>query len=106
MPGIELAGLACHPLPALTRRVRSRGLTQQLPVAIQHRITADHNAIGANLRIKYMCDSIRLRSGQRRRHIAWRRQWIEIRDDGVLVHPGDDDQRIDSRLAQHLTTAW
>ena len=97
----DLPAICCQPRAP---RPRDAGLPQQLAVAVQHRITADDNAIGGDGGVKVVRDRIGLGGGQRRRHIAGRGVGIKPRDDGVLVHTGDDDERIDSRLAQHLTT--
>ena len=52
-----------------------------------------------------MRDRVGLGRGQRGGDVAGRGGGIQPRNDGVLVDAGDDDERIDSGLAQHLATA-
>jgi hypothetical protein len=105
MPGVQLPGLACHLPPAFARCIRRRRLSQELTVAVQHRITANDNAIRGNLGFQGMRHRIGFCCGQGRGHMPGSRVRVKTRDNGVLIHARDDDERIDSRLAQQLTTA-
>ena len=52
-----------------------------------------------------MCDRVGLGRGQRSGDGPWRGVGIQPRNDCILVNAGDDDERINSGLAQHFATA-
>ncbi len=104
VPGVQLARGACHLLPPQPRRFWGRRLAPQFATAVQHRITADHNTIGSDSGIEDSDDGLGFGGGQRCGDLTGRGPRLQPGHDGVLVDTGDDDERIDPGLAQHLTT--
>ena len=90
-----------HGVPLPPRVVNGVRLPAQRTVDEQHRITADHNTIRRHCRVEVGDDLFGLCGCECVGDIARRGVGTLRGEDGILVHAGDDDDGIDSGLAQH-----
>ena len=100
-----LPGLAGHRIPLAPSLFGCLGFTPQLAVDVEHRVAADHDAVGADFCVQLANHCLGFRLGQCGDHGGGVGAVAQFRDCGVLVDAGDDDQRVDSGAAQHAKPA-
>ena len=105
VPGEESTGFAGHRIPLAPSLFGCLRFTPQFAVDVEHRVAADHDAVGADFCVQLANHCMGFRLGQCGDHGGGVGAVAQLRDCGVLVNAGDDDQRVDSGAAEHAKPA-
>ena len=105
VPGVQHARAPAHGVPLLAGFCDGARLAPQRAVDEEHRIAADDNTIRRHCRVEARDDLLGLGARECVGDVTRRGIGSLRGDDGVLVDAGDNDEGIDSGLAQHHSPA-